>query len=381
MPGYPYVLYGLLSLTGSYAATAIVQLVLGALIPVIGMQFARVLVPSLSRAPLVIGALLALAPYQVLFSFIFYTETMFTFTFGIFFLAFFRYLRTPSMRLAMLSGFLLGLVTLIKPTVQYVPVVVGAFMVWRFRKTLDRKLFIQLGSFVVVFVFVLIPWLYRNYTTFGVANLSSQMPFNLYGTLLPSVLAIANHTSFAVEQAKLPVFLDSDLSSLSSLSGKAIAEISRHPVALIELSALNALTFFTHDGMLTFLQAAGINPISYLQKPALLLLITAPWQFAQTIWEYMHTNMAFVFFARLFWITVTILFLLGLYRLLRAKLFSPELLFSVIVVFYFMLTTMVNGLSVNARFRMPVEPIIFAVAYAGLVLTRERTSKNLPHEH
>ena len=259
--------------------------------------------------------------------------------------------------------------------------VVGAFMVWRFRKTLDRKLFIQLGSFVVVFVFVLIPWLYRNYTTFGVANLSSQMPFNLYGTLLPSVLAIANHTSFAVEQAKLPVFLDSDLSSLSSLSGKAIAEISRHPVALIELSALNALTFFTHDGMLTFLQAAGINPISYLQKPALLLLITAPWQFAQTIWEYMHTNMAFVFFARLFWITVTILFWLGLYRLLRAKLFSPELLFSVIVVFYFMLTTMVNGLSVNARFRMPVEPIIFAVAYAGLVLTRERTSKNLPHEH
>lgn len=86
----------------------------------------------------------------------------------------------------------------------------------------------------------------------------------------------------------------------------------------------------------------------------------------------MHTSMAAVFIARLLWLFITVCFFLGLYRLYRAKLLSPELLFAIIVVFYFMLTTMVNGLSVNARFRMPVEPVIFAVAYAGLVLSLKK---------
>jgi 4-amino-4-deoxy-L-arabinose transferase-like glycosyltransferase len=372
VPGYPYFLFGLLWLTGSYAVTIAVQILLGALIPILGMYLTRRILPSLTRAPLVVGLLLALAPYQILFSFIFYTETLFTVIFGIFLILFLKFLKTPSTQLIIFSGFFLGVATLIKPTVEYLPIVAIAFVLWRFRDSLRKEMFIKLGIFSLVFLMVLSPWLYRNYTTFGVVNLSSQMPFNLYGTLLPSVLALANHSSFNAEQAKLPVFLDSDLSSLSSLSEKALTEIVRHPVALIELSALNSFTFFTHDGMLTFLQAVGVSPSNYLQKPALLLLVSAPWQFIQTIWTYMHTNMALIFVVRIFWIAVTICFAIGLYKLFRARLFSPELLFSVIIVFYFMLTTMVNGLSVNARFRMPVEPIILAVAYAGLMLSGKK---------
>jgi len=116
----------------------------------------------------------------------------------------------------------------------------------------------------------------------------------------------------------------------------------------------------------------GVTPESYLGKPAYLILLESPLEFARILWTYLHTSMSLVFFARLFWVAVMVFFFVGLYFIWRRRLISPELLFSVIIVFYFMATTMVNGLSVNARFRMPVEPIIFAVSSAGLYFAWNR---------
>jgi hypothetical protein len=380
VPLYPFFLAFFLWLTGSYAVTAMVQLVLGALIPVMGMYFARRLLPPtppFKHAPLVVGAVLALSPYQVLFSFIFYTETLFTLVFGVFLALFLNFLRKPSLRLAVWSGVLLGMATLIKPTVQYVLLFAIAFALWHFRKALRRDIFAKLACFAFLFLLVLTPWLYRNYRVFHTVSLGTQMPFNLYEVLLPSVLSVEHHSSFASEQQKLAlsaadIFYDPP----ADLTRVAVTEIAQHPTALVELSALNALTFFTHDGMLTFLQAARITPDTYLQKPAFLLLISAPWQFARMIGEYLHTSVAVILFARLFWVLVTACFLAGLYKLFRARLFSPELAFVTLIIVYFMLTTMVNGLTVNARFRMPVEPMLLIVAYAGLMLSLPRVSRD-----
>lgn len=368
VPGYPYFLYFLLWITGgSYAFTVAIQILLGSFIPVIGMYITRYLV-QYKRASLVVGILLALAPYQILFSFIFYTEALFTALFGIFLILFFKFLKNPSLRLTVWSAMFLGLATLTKPTVQYYVIIVPIFIFWHFRKEITKNLFKKVACFIFLFFLVLSPWLYRNYKTFDMINLSAQMPFNLYEVLLPSVLSIANHTSFATEQDKLPrKAADIFFNTPKSVSSEAINEIKRHPVALIELSVLNGFTFFTHDGMLTFLQASGIQPVSYLPKPAIVMFLTEPWQLAKAIWLQLHTAMALVFFARLFWISVTILFFLGIYHLWRSKLFTSQVSFAVITVLYFMLTTMINGLTVNARFRMPVEPLFFAIAYAGFV--------------
>ncbi|MBI3442702.1 MAG: glycosyltransferase family 39 protein [Candidatus Sungbacteria bacterium] len=366
VPGYPFFLFFLLWATGSYAATAMIQLVLGAFIPVLGMYLSRLIVPTYDRAPLAVGILLALAPYQILFSFIFYTEVLFTALFGIFLILFLNFLKTPSIRFAVLAGLFLGLATLTKPTVQYLAILAVVFAWWRLRSEVPRDILLKAGCFFLLFLTVLSPWVYRNYRTFNMINLGSQMPFNLYEVLLPSVLAIENQTSFAAEQQKLPVqSADLYVNAPRSISRMAITEISRHPVALVKLSALNAVTFFTHDGMLTFLQAAGVQRGAYIGKPALVLFLTAPLSFLKIARLYMHTIMASVFLGRLFWIAVTVLFGSGLYHLWRSGLFSAQVLFCMIVVVYFMLTTMINGLTVNARFRMPVEPIIFGVAYAG----------------
>lgn len=369
VPMYPLFLFFLLWLTGSYFATAMIQLLLGAFIPIIGMRLARLIAPSVHRAPPAVGILLALAPYQILFSFIFFTEVLFTVLFGIFLILFLKFLQTPLTRLAVLSGLFLGLSTLTKPTVQYVAILAIVFALWRFRSVLSKNILLQLGYFFLLFLMVLSPWVYRNYRTFHMLNISSQVSFNLSVTLLPSILAIDRNSSFREEKARQ--YLNPQ-DAMSGTSRNALIEILSHPVALMKLAVVSSVTFFTHDGMLTFLQAADIKPHTYLQKPALLMFMNAPLEFVGIIGGYMRTAMAFVFFARLFWIAVTVFFGLGLYHLWRSHLFSPQLLFCVIVVFYFMLTTMINGLTVNARFRMPVEPIIFAVACAGFVFSSER---------
>ncbi len=383
VPLYSYFLYFLLFLTGSYAVTGMIQLLLGASIPIMGMFITRLILPTYNRIPLFVGILLALSPYQILFSFIFYTETLFSVLFGTFLILFFIFLKNPLARYAILSGIFLGLSTLTKATVQYVFLITILFSLWHFRKELSRGIVLKFGYFFLVFIVVLSPWLYRNYTTFNMVSLSSQMPFNLYGGLLPSVLAIENSSSFSYEQKKIldanPLNLgdENSLALSKSLANKAVLEIMEYPASFIKLSVISAFTFFTHDGMLTFLQAAGIKPTVYLEKPALVLLISSPKEFIKTTLPYLRTSMALVFFARIFWVLLTGFFFLGLYYIWRSRNFSPELLFSVIIVFYFMLTTIVNGLSVNARFRMPVEPIIFAVASVWIYLYYDLLKRKL----
>ena len=381
MPVYPYFLFLLLSLTGSYAVVSMIQLLLSSVIPLIGMRLARLITPpdqKFKNIPIVTGLLLALAPYQVLHSFIFFTETVFTVFFGIFLILFLNFLKKPTMRLIVLSGLFLGLSTLTKQTVQYVPILVIIFVLWQFRKEWKKELFVKLGCFLLIFFVVLAPWLYRNYKTFNVVGLGSGASFNIFYTLLPSVRAIDNHSTFQEEQKKLlidtkdPMFIES--------SKKAVIEISHRPIALVKLCTLSAFTFFTHDGMLTVLQSTGMATNIRLERPAILLLFSSPWEFVKIVWGYLHTSLAFVLLFRLAWIGIAFCFILGLYQIFRRRLFSPQILFSVIIVFYFMLTTMVNGLSVNARFRMPVEPIIFIIACVGFI-TLYRGIKDLIYEH
>jgi 4-amino-4-deoxy-L-arabinose transferase-like glycosyltransferase len=369
VPVYPYFLFWVLLFTGgSYWVTGMLQLILGACIPLLGMKISKMVLPQYQRVAIIVGVLLAISPFQILFSFIFYTETLFTVLFAVFLILYFKFLRNPSIVLAATCGAVLGLSTLTKATVQYIPLIAVVFALYHFKRNINRRLIYQMGVFVVIFLMVLAPWLYRNYSTFGKAVLSTQMPFNIYGVLYPSILAIDNGTSFRVEQDNLNVNggeLMSNLSKSQELAEMAVKEIMKRPVAFVQLGLLSSITFLSHDGMLTFLQAAGIRPHTYLPKPATIMLLESPVEFMKIVVSYAHTSMAFVFLARIFWTCLAVLFLYGLYKAWRTKDMSTELIFSIIVIFYFMGTTMINGLAVNARFRMPIEMVYFSLSVLG----------------
>jgi hypothetical protein len=188
--------------------------------------------------------------------------------------------------------------------------------------------------------------------------------------LVPTVLAIDNHTSFATELQILESngLDENDITPRTSdrYKANAIAVLREHPRALVISTLDTGVAFFTHDGILTTLQHMGAAPIVSLKHPALALLVTSPSILVTSIIPILASPLILILIFRLWWILVTFAFVYGIWRYLRAYGFRPATLYVILVVFYFTATTAINGLGVNARFRVPVDAVILTFAFYGL---------------
>ena len=368
-PIWPLVIATLLYFFKSYWAVVFAQILIGSVIPLLGMRIVNKVIPSI-KISVIVGLLLALEPYSILFSFIFYTETFFIFLFFIFLLFFFEYFKNSTYRNIIWAGLFLGLATLTKPTVQYLPIVIPFFILWHFRKNITKELVTQTAVFIGIFMLIIAPWLYRNYKEFGVVGMSAQPAFNLYVYLVPSVLSIENKTSFAEE---LKEFVRKDrfdentitLANSDYFISRSVEVLRQHPVALLKSAVNSSVAFFTHDGMLTVLMYAGHTPSAYLSKPALFLLLDSPVKFWGVLKNITMSPLVAVLLGRIIWIIMTFAALYGALWLFISKKLGILLVFALFLIAYFMATTAINGLGVNARFRMPVNIFIFMFAVYG----------------
>lgn len=370
-PVWPITIAAVASAFGSYWAVAIFEILIGSLTALIGMRIAQRLFGR-RKLSFGVGILLALEPYAVLLSTNMYTETMFTFFFLLSFLFFIRYFDDKSLRNAVWTGVFLGLAILIKPTVEYIPFILPFFILWCERKHLTRETWKHMAAFAVVCGAIVSIWLYRNYREFGAVAMSAQPSFNLYVYMVPTVLAIDNHTDFKTELAKFvyskPDFnLDTiTLANQRQYKDAAIAILKDHKTALLKSVGTTLVTFFTHDGMLTVLSNAGYAVPNTLTAPALTLLLRDPIGFAGTVSRSLSPGGWIILVTRMAWVLMTLLFFIGAWIYLRKEKAKPYAWAALLLVAYFALTTAVNGLGVNARFRVPVETFIFSFALYGL---------------
>ncbi|OGG53572.1 hypothetical protein A3C20_00890 [Candidatus Kaiserbacteria bacterium RIFCSPHIGHO2_02_FULL_55_25] len=340
-PGYIYFLAGLLAATGSYAVVATIQILLSTLIPLLGMRIARHLTGSQSIA-LAAGIILALDPTLALLSFQFYTETLFVVLFFIWLLLTFRYLEKPSPTTLVLGAAVLGFAILTKTTVQYLPLIMVPFILWRHGRTDMRRGAAHVAVYLCIVGAILAPWVMRNVRDFGTAGLSAQTPFVLYTNLAPAVLSIANNTPFADE---LKTFLTPaeyqgtviTLANGGEYSARALEIVRAHPAATFFVATKSLFTFFTNDGFYTLLARSGHTPTDFLP-----LLIAA----------------------RLVWIAITIAAFIGalVYLLTRR---SQLAILVILLVAYFALTSTIAAFGTNPRYRLPVDPVIIALAGIG----------------
>jgi hypothetical protein len=84
-----------------------------------------------------------------------------------------------------------------------------------------------------------------------------------------------------------------------------------------------------------------------------------------------------IFLARIVWIVITLLFFIGVWKCFWRGKMSTTMLMAIILVVYFALTTGINGLGVNARFKVPVEVFIFSFALCGLFSLKRDTSSDI----
>jgi 4-amino-4-deoxy-L-arabinose transferase-like glycosyltransferase len=356
---------------GSYVPVFIFEIILASLIPILGMKLAGRIVSK--EAVFLVGIFLACEPYSILNSFLLASETSFTFVLLVFTLFLFRYFENSTIRNAVWSGVFLALAMLIKPTVQFLPILVPAGFYLLNRRRVNLEHLKHAIYFLAVCGLILFPWGYRNYKEFGKFGISSQAGFNLYTVLVPTVMAIENGTTYEAErgQAKFENGMtgtDITPSNDKLFAKKAVGILMDHKLALTKSVGISILTFMTHDGMLTVLGYSHVIIPNLLDKPAITLLTTEPMRFFGIIIKYLVTPGALVLFARIIWVSVFLFYLLGVFTYFRKEKFSQLALFVLLLVVYFALITTVNGFGMNARFRMPVNTFILIFSAYGFLL-------------
>jgi 4-amino-4-deoxy-L-arabinose transferase-like glycosyltransferase len=369
-PVMPYLLAGAHALFQSWSFVLVLYIALGSLVPLLGMLLAGYITER-KKIHLWVGILLAIEPVSILFSTMFYSETLFTVFFLSSIIFFFRYLRSNAWSDVLISSALLGIAVLTKPVVQYLPIVLVAALLWHHRKSIPVAL--KRGAvFALVFLAVISPWVYRNYSLFGVAGISSQSSVNLYSVLVPSVLALEKHTDWGTQFKAIlaqgaPDPNRSTIASSSEYVQKALPILASHKKELVLLSLNTGLNFFVHDGMYDVLRKLELRPDLSLGGPALFLALRDPVAFGKAILHYLSSPFVLVLVGRIVWILVTILFVVGgaWYALKKREL--PGTL-ALIIVFYFMLTTLVIGFTISARYRLPVNAFVLTFALMGLSL-------------
>jgi hypothetical protein len=339
-PGYVYPLAGLLATVGITGA-AIVQILLSCAIPVLGMHIARHITNS-TRIGIVTGVILALDPTLALLSFNFYTDTLFILLFFAWTLLIFRYLeRTHWITLAA-SATVLGFAIITRPTAQFIPLLLIPFILWRCGAAEWRRGLVHVAMSLAIVGAILTPWIVRNYNEFGAPDLSSQKAYVLYTNFAPAVLSVARGSDFAAEVAVFTAVAKPSNDVINPLSAdiyieKALEVIFTYPMASAFVASKSLFTFFTNDGVYTLLAVTGYAPNEFMS----LLII-----------------------ARLAWIAITIAAFVGaLVYLLRQR--SHIAILIILLVAYFALTSIIAAFGTNPRYRLPVDPILLALAAVG----------------
>lgn len=372
-PVMPYFLVVAHQVFGGYFGAILFQILLASLLPILGMRLAWQVMRRRWMS-IATGIFLSFEPYTVLFSTIFYSETVFTFIFFISLIYFFKYLEDRRLLHLLFSSAFMGFAMLTKPTAEYLPLFLGALLLWVWRSDFRRGL-IHTAVFLVTCALIVSPWVYRNYVVTGSPGLSPLAGVTLYTQLWPSVLSIKNGTSWGVEYHKI---VDNGVSGPNNASVEesaadakiAVPLLLQNPVPLAIVSVNTALSFFTHDGVYDVLRHLKIKPDVGFGGPALFMAIKDPGAFLGLVAHFIATPFVLILIMRIFWVVFTALFVYGAIRYCMRER-RPAGIAAIIIVFYFMLTTLTIGLSVNARYRLPVNVFIAAFAvYAALPLIR-----------
>ena len=137
------------------------QVILSTLILVAAFYFYRGFLPD-SWALLAV-LLTALSPHLIAANSYLLTETLFCLLLVISGLLLSVFFRRPSLGMAAASGFVLGAATLVRPGMQYFPLVLGVIFIFQCGRRKGSHYF---GVLFIGFVLVLSPWVIRNLKTF-----------------------------------------------------------------------------------------------------------------------------------------------------------------------------------------------------------------------
>lgn len=378
-PLYPLFIYGLTEVFDSYKGFFIVQMLLGAATALVAWRIAARFLDTLGSV--VVGFFFAIEPLAAYLTGVIMTETLFAALFlwaVLLLLKFFDDAKTVSL---IVASILLGLATLVKPTIQYLPAFL--LVIFLYHEGMGRMFFKHSAITVGIFLLILSPWMYRNFETFGTTQLVVQPVSNMYTYLIPSAIALERGLTY--EAAVTEFFARERVTSIGEINlanapeyrTRALNELKKHPRGFLMSAGVTIVAFFTNDGYASILARRGI-PISFAH-PSIVTLLRQPTDAIRFLADSMKKPEGLVLMGRFLWVVVALLSAIGVFLFFLRFGLTSQLLLVVGTVAYFAATTIVIGLAVNGRFRVPVDPIIFIFAvYALQTIFQKRPHGNKP---
>lgn len=348
----------------------LMSLLAGVLLPLLTFLSAQRITDH--RAALVAAALMAFEPHAVTFSFSPLTEVPFMiFALGGLLLSLIAYERS-SYAITACAGGLFGYAAFIRP--GYFQILSLAFVLTALVLCIQRD--IRYRHVLVTFacmLLVLTPWFVRNHSLTGVYALSGQGWRNVYTDYVASIRALDNGTTFHDEKEQLKIeamdllgISRRDIGSpanASALRSLALNEVWHRKMTVLKLEAALVTSFFIQDGYYYQFRNYGYvnDPPGGHISPTRELL-TNGLGATPAIFKELVRQRFIPLWGRLFAVGILISTVAGFFMLRHRIKYAFVLVIALAAV-----TATVLGLGMDARLRIPAEPLFFILAATPLV--------------
>lgn len=260
-PGYPIFLLLHKVIFGSYHSALITQSML-----IVGIAWIIFLLAkdygSAKIGHWAAATFLAM-PFSIQVSLKFLTQSFFAFVLMLSVWFWLKFLKDNEDKYLLITALLLPLLALIRPIAQfiYLPFLLSFICANWIHGKLKIKELLKVGLTLGVIFFVgILPWLYRNYATFGYFSLSSIIPSQMYFFDAPAVYAynhgISNGEAASILAKRAEEDFGADMGEFSALfsSGaylkeKALDIMLEHPSSVIIVRGIQFFKFFIRDGI------------------------------------------------------------------------------------------------------------------------------------
>lgn len=358
-PGYPTFVAFFKTITGSYFAVTLAQILLvflsALVIRKLGILFHSI------QAGEIAAAIFLFYPLTLTLSLIVLTDIFFLFLFlsGFYFIL--------SKKNIILASLLFAVAIYARPMgIFALPIFLAPILV---SESAVRE---KIKSTVIMILIVLLavsPWVYRNYKLTGVADFTSFKAINLAYYAVPLYLANANHTTLDNERANLENKLGlsrgkwSDLKYSNTVSSAAEKIILENLPSYLKFHIFSSLPFLfsssIQDTLVTYQNAMHLPRVN--EPGAVNFLVSRQWKlFFQSI-----SRVSWKIGERIIWILVYIIASFGFWKnrrnpLAYAFLFIPA---------YLMLLA---GPAANARYALQGFPFILLLFSSGMLSLTQR---------
>ncbi|MSR85300.1 glycosyltransferase [Candidatus Uhrbacteria bacterium] len=372
--GYPLLLAGGLKLFGSVSGFIFFQIILASFMPLVVLKLGDQLGFD-RRTTLIAAWLTALEPHMVFYSVMVMTESVYTLILLMGFYFVFRAIDHGHFLSSVFVGITFGLGLLIKPLLQFYPILVGIILLpWARRISWRRALPHALLVFVVAGI-LCTPWMYRNQKVFQKFTLTSQGSAAALFYLGTSIVSVRDKISYPQAEAKVAQEFRETYGAIAqdqsvNYTRAASIYIKENLGIFVRILAINTFTLWTSSNYNSFLNYYRLIPrIDHSVLPPTHYL--AQGRIGEFVKEFWHIFgqpfYAIGFVSRIVWIFADMFLLVGMwnaYRRLSEKRFQHLMIFALLI--YLTMTIWVDGLGIEARLRYPLMPFTFLyMAYGG----------------